>query len=200
MLVGLALCVSRPHEANGQASNLNADEVGVRHVLTAAVEAERDPAAAIGNSEQLGNARELSATVEEPSATLHVSLRILDYAPDSRFYGIVDGNFSDFDPGKGAPAREIWADRKCHRHRGFPKIWVLAITGRITRGKTFFDFAARPRHIGEWLPTDEIVMQKDRQTDLGDPNERIVMRARTTQSRLNVTLALTSTKCGLSED
>jgi hypothetical protein len=207
VLVFLALCIGRPHDANGQGRNVNADEAGVRHALTAAVEADSDAGADMGGIEQPGNAQELgvttkerTATAEAPRATIHVLLRILDYAPDSRFYGVVDGGFPDFDPGKGAPAREIWADRKCHRHRGFPRIWVSAINGRITRGKTVFDVAARPRHIGEWLPIDEIVMQKDPQTNPGNPAQRLVMQARTTQSRVNVTLTLTSTKCRQGED
>jgi hypothetical protein len=207
LLVGLALCISRPHDANGQVRSLNSDEVGVRHALTAAVEADPDAGADMGGSEQPGNAQELGATTKErtataeaPRATIHVLLRILDYAPDSRFYGVVDAEFSDFELGTGAPAREIWADRKCHRHRGFPRIWVSAINGRITRGKTVFDVGARPRHIGEWLPTDEIIMQKDPQTNHGNPAQRLVIQARTTQSRVNVTLTLTSTKCRHGED
>ena len=187
MLVGLALCISRSPDANGQVLNANADEIGVRHAVIAAIEADRDAASAKGN-------------IEELNATMHISVRILNYAPDYRFYGVVDSKFSDFDPSKGAAAQEIWADRKCHQNRGLPKIWVLAINGRIARGETFFDIAARPRHIGEWVPSDEIVMQKDRKMDLSDPNQSLVMLARTTQSRLSVKLTLMSTKCRRNED
>lgn len=187
MLVGLTLCICRSQDANGQGLNAKTNEIGVRHTIIAAVEANRDAASAKGDGEAL-------------NATVDILVRILNYAPDYRFYGVVDGKFSDFDPSKGTAAREIWADRKCHQNRGLPIIWVLAINGRVTRDDASVDIAARRRHIGEWLPSDEIVMQKPRSLRLSDPNQSLAMLARTTQSRLSVRLTLNSTKCRLNED
>jgi hypothetical protein len=172
---------------DGQAFAATANTIGVRHSITVAVEPERGAASGTANS-------------EHDNATINILVRILNYAPDLRFYGVVDGEFSDFDPGKGAATQEIWADRKCHINRGFPKIWVLAINGRITKGETVSDVAARPRQLGKWVPADEIVMQKDPRKDVGDPNQITVTYARTAQSRLSVKLTLTSSKCSLKED
>jgi len=172
---------------DSQAFAATANTIGVRHTITAAVEPESGAASGTENS-------------KHDNATINILVRILNYAPDLRFYGVVDGEFSGFDPSKGAAAQEIWADRKCHINRGFPKIWVLAINGRITKGETVSDVAARPRQIGKWVPADEIVMQKDPKKDVGDPNQIAVTYARTAQSRLSVKLTLMSSKCSLKED
>jgi hypothetical protein len=187
MLVGLALCVGQSHGVNGQGLNTDPKGIGVRHTIIAAVEADPDAAAA-------------KRDAEVRNASVDIQVRVLDYARDYRFYGVVDGKFSDFDPGSGAKAQEIWADGKCHEYRGLPRIWVLAITGKIPRGETVFDIAARPRHVGELVPQDEVVTQKDRNVGLDDPNQSVVTLARTTESRLIVKLTLTSTKCRLNAD
>ena len=111
MLVGLALCVGQSHGVSGQGLN-----TGVRHAIIAAVEADQDTTAA-------------KRDVEARKATVDIMVRVLDYALDYRFYGVVDGKFSDFDPGSGAKGQGIWADRGCHQYRGLPRIWVLAING-----------------------------------------------------------------------
>ena len=185
VLVGLVLCIGQSRSVSGQ--SLNTNGVGVRHAIVAAVEADQDVTAAKKDAEA-GN------------ATLDILVRVLDYAPDYRFFGVVDGKFSDFDLGTGAKAQEIWADGKCHEYRGLPRIWVLAINGRITRGESVLDIAARPRHLGELVPKDEVVTQKDRHVELDDPNQSVVTVARTTDSRLSVKLTLQSTKCALKPD
>jgi hypothetical protein len=185
VLVGLVLCIGQSHGARGQSLHTNTDKIGVRHALIAAVEANQDATAA-------------KRDVEARNATVDVQVRVLDYAPDSRFYSVVDGKFSDFDLGSGAKAQEIWADQKCHQYRGLPRIWVLAINGKITRGESVLDIAARPRHVGELVPKDEVVTQKDRNEERDDPNQNVVTIARTTESRLTVKLTLQSTRCSLS--
>ena len=187
MLAGLALCICQCQGASGQGLNANSNETGVRHAIIAAIEADQGADAA-------------KRDVEARNATLDILVRVLDYASDSRFYDVVDGKFSSFDPGKGAEAQEIWADRKCHQNRGFPRIWVLAINGRITRGETVFDVAARPRHVGQLVPKDELVTQRDRNVELNDPNQNLVTLVHTTDSRLSVKLTLKSTKCRLNDD
>jgi hypothetical protein len=187
MLVGLALCVGRSHDAVGEGLGANTNGIGIRHAIIASIEADQDAASAKGD-------------VEARSATVDILVRVLNYASDYRFYGVVDGKFAGFDPGQGAAAREIWADQKCHENRGFPRIWVLAINGRITQGATSIDIAARPRHVGELVPNDEIVIQKDRKMEFVDPNQNLVTLARTTASRLSVELTLRSTKCRINGD
>jgi hypothetical protein len=167
---------------NGPILSASANEIGVRHAIFGEVEPNRDGASANAEGEAL-------------HATVDISVRVLDYSRDYRFYGVVDGKFSDFDLGEGAAAQEIWADPACHQNRGPPTIWVLAIDGRITQGKTSSEIAARPRHIGEWLPADEIVMQRDRQAGLNNPNQSLFMLARTSQSHLSVKLILRSESC-----
>jgi hypothetical protein len=186
MLVGLALCIGQSHVVSGQGRN-SSNETGVRHAIIAAIEADQDTAAA-------------NRGAEARSAAVDIMVRILDYASDYRFYGVVDGKFSSFDPGIGAEAQEIWADQKCHQYRGLPRIWILAINGKSTRGETAFDIAARPRHVGELVPKDEVVTQKDRNVELDDPNQSVVTLAKTTESRLSVKLTLKSTKCRLNAD
>ena len=184
LLAGVALCFGQSRGVNGE--GLNTNEVGVRHAIIADIEADQDPAVARQDA-------------KAGDASLDILVRILDYASDSRFFGVVDGKFPSFDLGKGAEA-QIWADTKCHQNRGFPKIWVLAINGRITRGETVFDIAARPRHVGELLPKDEVVTQRDPLVELNDPNQNLVTLARTTDSRISVKLTLKSTKCRLNVD
>ena len=187
MLVGLALWIGQSHGVSGQSLKPNTNETGVRHAIIATIEADQDTVAA-------------KRGVEARSAAVDIMVRVLDYASDYRFYGVVDGKFSNFDPSSGAEAQEIWADRICHQYRGLPRIWVLAINGRITRGETVFDIAARPRHVGELVPKDEVVTQKDRDVERDDPNQSVVTFARTTESRLSVKLTLKSTKCRLNAD
>jgi hypothetical protein len=187
ILVGLALCIGQSCGANGQGLSANVKEAGVRHALMAAIEADRDAVAAQGNA-------------EASNGSIDILVRILNYAPDYRYFGVVDGKFSRFDPREGAPAQQIWADQRCHQYRGLPKIWVLAINGRIIRGNTAFDVAARPRHIGELVPQDEIVVKRDPNVELDDPNQSLVTLATTTATRLRVALTLKSVKCRLGAD
>lgn len=186
ILAGLALSVGQSRSASGQGIT-NANDTGVRHVIIATVEAGRDTAAP-------------KQDAEKRSATVDVMVRVLSYASDYRFYGVVDGKFSDFDPDSGAKAQEIWAEGKCHQDRGLPRLWVLAINGKITRGDRTFDIAARPRHVGELVPKDEVVTQRDRNVEVNDPNQNLVTLARTTESRINITLNLKSAKCRLNNN
>lgn len=183
MLLGVGLGFGQSQSAVGQ--GLKVIQTGVRHRIVATVEADHDAEAEKRDT----NPR---------NATLDIAVRIMDYAPDFRFFGVIDGKFSDFDPASGAPAQEIWADRACHQNRGLPKIWVLAIDGKITRGENAVDIAARPRHVGEAVPKDEVVAQRDR--ELSDPNQNLVTLARTTDSRLAVKLSLMSATCRHSGD
>jgi hypothetical protein len=189
MLGGLALCLGQSRGVSSQGLNPNTKtiETGVRHSIIAAVEADQDTTSA-------------KRDAESRSATVDIMVRVLDYALDYRFYGVVDGKFSDFDPDNGAKAQEIWADQKCHQYRGLPRIWVLAINGKITRGDKVIDIAAQPRHLGVLVPKDELITQKDRDEERDDPNQSVVTLARTTESRLRVKLTLKSTKCRLSGD
>jgi hypothetical protein len=63
MLVGLALCIGQSHGVSSQGLN-----IGVRHAIIAAVEADRDPT-------------EAKRDVEARSATVDIQVRVLDYAP-----------------------------------------------------------------------------------------------------------------------
>jgi hypothetical protein len=189
MLGGLALSMGQSHGVSGQGLNTNIKTIatGVRHAIVAAVEAVQDTTSA-------------ERDAESRSATVDIMVRVLDYALDYRFYGVVDGKFSDFDPDRGAEAQEIWADQRCHQYRGLPRIWVLAINGKITRGDTVLDIAAQPRHLGQLVPKDELITQKDRNEERDDPNQNVVTLATTTESRLTVKLTLKSTKCRLNGD
>lgn len=187
MLIGLLLGIGCLHDAHGQAIDATGDNIGVRHAIIAALEL--DPAVLTAKS-----------SLEPLKASVRVSVRILDYARDARFYGVVNINFSEFNPSIGSAAQEVWTDRKCHQNRGLPQIWVLAVDGKIAQGTTISNISARPRHIGQWLPNDEIVMQKDPKMDVSEPSQSLVMRAKTTKSRLSVKLTLNSTKCHRKKD
>jgi hypothetical protein len=187
LLAGFVLGIGWSLDAHGQAIDATEDKFGVRHAIIAALEL--DPAVLTEKS-----------SLEPLTASVIVSVRILDYARDARFYGVVNIIFSEFNPSMGPATQEVWADRKCHQNRGLPQIWVLAIDGKIAQGETISNISARPRHIGVWLPNDEIVMQKDPKMDLSDPNQSLVKRAKTTQSRVSVKLTLNSTRCHRKED
>jgi len=212
LLVAFTVCLSWPSDAGAQLRNTAGSggvEIGVRHAIVASVDPNRDspvPAADKAGGEPSkaaapktdGEASKAEGEEEAPKATVDAAVRILDYAHDYRFYGVVHAKFSDFDPREGAPAEEIWKDPVCHENRGLPKIQVLAISGRITEGETSTEIAALPRHIGEWVPVDEIVMQRDRPAGPNyDPNQSLVMVAKTSQSHLAVKLVLNSTSCGV---
>ncbi len=188
VLAGLALCIGQLHSVRGQGLNTNINQTGVRHAIIASVEPTKDQDSAA-----------VKQDVVSRNATIDIKIRVLSYASDYRFYGVVDSKFSDFDPDSGAAAQEIWAEQKCHQDRGLPKIWVLAINGKITRGEKAFDIAARPRQVGVSVPEDEIVTQRDRNVvGLTDPNQNLVTVAKTTESLLSVKLNLKSAKCRLS--
>ncbi len=183
MLAGLTLCVTSFSDAKAQSLNEDVREAGVRHSLVASVVSDRGSASA-------------GQDADAAKATVDVSVRVLDYAHDYRFYGVVHGKFLDFDPDKGAAAQEIWADPACHQNRGLPTIAVLAIDGQITRQQKSSDIAARPRIIGGRLPIDEIVVQRDRLAGgLSNPNQSLVMLAGTSQSHLIVKLVLKTANC-----
>ena len=139
-------------------------------------------------------------TLTRFKATMRISVRILDYSADARFYGVVQGNFSEFDPGKGAAAQEIWADQKCHRNRGLPRIWVLSINEKIEQSGTIFNISARPRHIGQRLPLDEIIVQNIPNVGVSDTVQSLVMRAKPKNGWLGVKLSIKSTVCRLNQD
>ncbi len=188
MILGLGLSFGPWHDASSQ--TLNSNGTGVRHAIVATVEADQD-----NEAEKRG--------AEPRIVNLDVTIRIVDYANDSRFFGVVDGKFPDFDRNRGAQPQQIWADRKCHQNRGLPRIWVLAIDGKITegeKGEKVFDIAARPRQVGVSVPQDEIVTQRDRHVELNDPNRDLLTLAKTTESRLNVRLDLKSVVCPLGGD
>ena len=182
LLVGFVLGIGCSLEAHSQAIDATENKFGVRHSITAALEL--DPAVIAAKS-----------SLESLKVSVVVSVRILDYANDARFYGLVNINFFEINPSMEPAAQEVWADNKCHQNRGLPHIWVLAIDGKIAQGTTISNIAARPRHIGVWLPNDEIVMQKDPKIDLSNPNQSLILRAKTTQSRIGIKLTLNSTKC-----
>ena len=184
MLAGLLLCLIHLSDAKGQVGHATAGEFGVRHALLVDIELDRVAASA-------------KPKVGEIKADMRISVRILDYASDSRFYGVVVGSFSDFDPSVGTAAQEIWADQNCHHYRGLPRIWVLAINGRISQGETISDISARPRTIGLRLPPDEIILEKVLKTDISDPTQNLVMRVTTKRSPVGFRLILTSTVCRL---
>jgi hypothetical protein len=182
MLAGLALCIGQPHGVRSQGLNTSINEAGIRHAIIASIELAQRNATA-------------KRDAEPQNASINIKIRVMSFASDYGFFGVVDGKFSDFDPDSGAEAREIWAEDKCHQDRGLPKIWVLAITGKITRDGQTLDITARPRQVGVSVPQDEIVTQKDRNVELNDPNQNLVTVARTTGSGLSVRLDLKSAKC-----
>jgi hypothetical protein len=185
LLAGLILfftCFSQFSNVRAQSLNGGVREMGVRHSLVASVEPDRDSISA-------------SQDGDGKKAAVDVSVRVLDYAHDYRFYGVVHGKFPDFDPREGATAQEIWADTACHQNRGLPTITVLAIDGRITRDEKSSEFAARPRVIGGRLPVDEIVLKRDSAAALSNPNQSLVTLASTSQSHVTVKLILKTADC-----
>ena len=184
LLSGFLLCIGPFDDANAQSVDSPADATGVRHAISVSVELDRGTFASKEN-------------VAELAASIRIAVRVLDYAADSRFYGVVNGDFSDFDPSKGAVTQEIWADRKCHQNRGLPKIWVLAINGRIAQGARISDVSALPRHIGQLIPDDEIVVQKDRRLNAEDPTQTLAIQVKTKKSRVSVTLMVKTARCHL---
>jgi hypothetical protein len=185
LLAGLILCFTGLLQfSNARAQSLNGgvNEMGVRHSLVAAIEPDRDSVSA----SQDGDAKKVA---------VDVSVRVLDYAHDYRFYGVVHGKFTGFDPRLGATAQEIWADPACHQNRGLPTITVLAIDGKITQGEKSSEFAARPRVIGGRLPVDEIVLKRDSMAVPSNPNQSLVTLASTSQSHVTVKLILKTANC-----
>jgi hypothetical protein len=163
LLAGLILCftgISQFSNARAQSLNGGVNEMGIRHSLVAAIEPDRDSVSA----SQDGDAKKV---------TVDVSVRVLDYAHDYRFYGVVHGKFPDFDPRLGATAQEIWADPACHQNRGLPTMTV----------------------IGGRLPVDEIVLKRDSMAVPSNPNQSLVTLASTSQSHVTVKLILKTANC-----
>jgi hypothetical protein len=89
-------------------------------------------------------------------ASLDVKLRISAHATESNYFGVVSETFSNFRPNEGSEEKLFWQDGRCHQRRGLPKTTVTSIDGSIETEQGQISIAARPRHLGVLLPSDEI--------------------------------------------
>lgn len=161
---------------------------GVRHELRASVSAE-------------SRAPDTGGHDGDEKADLTISVRIIDIAPDSRFVSVVSTSFSAL--GRRESGREsgteriVWADSKCHVDRGLPKITLLAVEGTRGEGQAVVPISATPRHIGQFIPADEIIVQKQMpdQAFNGLSGARLAMVALTQSSRLRIALSLNVQSC-----
>jgi hypothetical protein len=104
--------------------------------------------------------------------------------------------FADFAAHDVVPEQEIWNDTKCHQRRGIPKMAVVEIEGSLKNGQAAVrSIAARPRHIGLILPTDEVMAGKKGPAGFDKIGSFTTTRTLTARSHLFVDLKLYSLNC-----
>lgn len=156
---------------------------GIRHEVMAQVTAESRAATAGAREGQV------------PS-NIRISVKIVEFTPDTRFYSVVTADFGDVLEAHDGAGRPIWADTTCHRDRGLPKVSLLSVEGTIEGGLDGVRVSATPRRIGQRIPNDEIIVQKQVH-DEGASSSDLDMVALTKASRLRIRLSLISRKCNL---
>lgn len=140
-----------------------------------------------------------ASPLREPQAraTLSVPVRISDHAPDANFYGTLAATFADVAVTETPPAQLLWEDKACHIERGLPRFAVLGLNGMLSRPQGESVISARPRHLGQTLPQDELFEQQA--YVLGhDPTGEFLAQRMVTRSGVKIEVKLYTLKCLIS--
>jgi hypothetical protein len=192
----LMLAASTFAAAQGAAHNPQSAARGVKHVLYLSIKSDNpDLQTADSSSAQDVQASKDQASKETPKATLRVVVRLSDHSQETNFFGDVPVSIANFDLAKGSPEQQIWQDDRCHHERGFPRTLLMAVDGVIAHGSDKQAVEARPRHIGEPIPWDEIMMASGLQFSADDRGPFIETRTQTKESRLSVILKMYMLPC-----
>jgi len=173
---------------------------GVMHEITASVRADADSPFL-----RQDQSRDQS---QDQTATLTAVLRISFHALESRFYGKVPVRFENASLRTASPEQTVWAETKCHHERGLPKVTVLSVDGSVGTADNakatpapaaITMISARARELGRHLPLDEVAAASALQGDEDANGSVMRFRARTTQSRLIVEIAIHTRACVAAE-
>ncbi len=128
-------------------------------------------------------------------ATVTALIRIADHARESDFYGVLLATFIDFRSGDPLMEKEIWHDRLCHQNRGLPKISFVGLNGILAKEGDEVAVSARPRHIGQPIPPDEIVIRQAIQPGIDIRGPFMLVQAFTQASNIQEAVKLYSVPC-----
>ena len=111
------------------------------------------------------------------------------------FFGTALATFADFAVADAPRERLVWQDTICHQDRGLPKISVVSLNGLVKAGETETLVAARPRHVGKHLPSDEIVPQQAFMMGTDQSGRFAVGTALSRESQVRITVKLYTIAC-----
>jgi hypothetical protein len=192
----LMLAASTFAAAQGAANTALSAARGVKHALYLSVKSD-DPDLQTSDSASAPNdqASKIQGSKETPKATLRVVVRLSDHSQETNFFGDVPVSIANFDLAKGSPEQQVWQDDRCHHERGFPRTLLMAVDGVIAQGSDKQAVEARPRHIGEPIPWDEIMMASSLRFSADDRGPFIETLTKTKQSHLSVALKMYMLPC-----
>jgi hypothetical protein len=137
---------------------------------------------------------------DQSKASLDVKIRISAHATESNYFGVVSETFSNFRPNEGSEEKLFWQDGRCHQRRGLPKTTVTAIDGSIDNERAKTGIAARPRHLGVLLPSDEITAGTRLSYGADNAGRFMAYRSQTKASHLFVDVKVYVIDCDLAQD
>jgi hypothetical protein len=130
-------------------------------------------------------------------ATMTALVRISDHAREANFFGVVLATFADFAVADAPPERLVWQDAGCHQDRGAPKVAIVSLNGLVTSPEGEAAIAARPRHLGQRLPADELVAGQAFVLGSDRIGRFAVEQVATRQSRVEVEVKISTAVCDI---
>jgi hypothetical protein len=172
LLVASLLCCG-PFLGAASAQPGGADQLGVRHFITATLSRTAAPSDRISG--------------------LLVVVRISNHARETQFFGEIPVGVATLDPAEEAPEQKIWEDERCHQRRGLPKASVISVRGTYERDQSRLD--AQLRHIGLKLPADEIMPGQSLNAGRDSAGRFFAAQTRTLRSGVTILLKIYVTDC-----
>lgn len=164
-----------------------ADAFGIRHRIDMTVSAEPDSP--------------LIKRGHQVRGWLSIIVRLSANSRESRFFGVLDREFSDvLITEKAEPLvsqTKIWEEDICHQRRGIPKVTVVGVKGRFEQENEKIEIGSANRRIGIRVPADELTPGIKLLSDADDLGSFYAFRAQTRLSRLNVDLKIYAFGCPL---
>jgi len=159
-----------------------------------------EPALSAEAMEGIRHSIEVSAGLDEPGkgsvhGSLMLDMRVSSPTQQIDYSKTLSVTFQDVDLVKGAPWQKVWEESACHERRGYPRFWLDALRGSVTRDDQKTDIDAVPRHLGKLLPKDELKIGQQVAASGDDARHERIYRSKTLSSHLRVDVKLTSQAC-----
>jgi len=159
-----------------------------------------EPALSAEVREGIRHSIEVSAGLDEPGrgsvhGSLMLDMRVSSHTQQTDYSKTLTVVFQDVDLVKGALWQKVWEETACHERRGYPRFWLDALRGSVTRDNQKSDVDAVPRHLGKLLPKDELKIGQQVSSSGDDGRRERIYRSKTLASHLRVDVKLTSEAC-----